>query len=38
MKMEHVHVAPCAGRLVSLSAKSEEQVTAQRILAEIQKE
>jgi geranyl-CoA carboxylase alpha subunit len=38
MKMEHLHVAPCAGRLVSLSAKSEEQVTAHRILAEIEKE
>jgi geranyl-CoA carboxylase alpha subunit len=38
MKMEHIHVAPCAGRLVSLSAKAEEQVTAHRILAEIEKE
>jgi hypothetical protein len=35
MKMEHTHVAPHAGRLISLNAVLNEQVTAHRVIAEI---
>jgi geranyl-CoA carboxylase alpha subunit len=35
MKMEHTHVAPRAGRLMSLNAELNEQVTAHRVIAEI---
>jgi geranyl-CoA carboxylase alpha subunit len=35
MKMEHTHVAPRAGRLLSLNVELNEQVTAHRVVAEI---
>ena len=34
MKMEHVHLAPCAGTVLALLASLGEQVAAQRVLAE----
>ena len=37
MKMEHVHSAPVAGRVSSLTAVMGEQVTAFRVVAEIEK-
>ena len=37
MKMEHVHSAPVSGRVTSLSATMGEQVTAFRVVAEIEK-
>ena len=37
MKMEHVHSAPVAGRVSSLAAVMGEQVTAFRVVAEIEK-
>jgi geranyl-CoA carboxylase alpha subunit len=36
MKMEHVHAAPRAGRLVALHVKMGDQVAAQRVVAEIE--
>ena len=36
MKMEHVHLAPCAGRVLALLASLGEQVAARRVLAEVQ--
>lgn len=36
MKMEHVHLAPVAGRVLGLSVGVGEQVTARRVLAEIE--
>jgi geranyl-CoA carboxylase alpha subunit len=36
MKMEHVHLAPCAGRLAALHVSLGEQVASQRVLAEIE--
>ena len=38
MKMEHAHVAPRTGRLTTLNAQLNEQVTAHRIMAEISAE
>ena len=35
MKMEHIHAAPRAGRLVALHVKAGDQVAAQRVVAEI---
>ena len=35
MKMEHVHLAPCAGTVLALLASLGEQVAAQRVLAEV---
>ena len=35
MKMEHVHLAPCAGQVAALHVSVGEQVAAQRVLAEI---
>ena len=35
MKMEHVHLAPCAGQVAALHVSAGEQVAAQRVLAEI---
>jgi len=35
MKMEHTHIAPIAGRLVTLDAELDQQVMAQRVVAEI---
>ena len=35
LKMEHVHLAPAAGRIAALHVAIGEQVHAQRILAEI---
>ncbi|HVW70748.1 MAG TPA: acetyl-CoA carboxylase biotin carboxylase subunit [Steroidobacteraceae bacterium] len=35
MKMEHTHTAPVAGRLASLAAQLDQQVTAMRVVAEI---
>lgn len=36
MKMEHVHLAPVAGRVTGLSVGMGEQVAARRVLAEIE--
>ena len=36
MKMEHVHVAPVAGKLAALHVKVGEQVAASRVVAEIE--
>ena len=36
MKMEHVHLAAVAGRVAALSVGAGEQVTARRVLAEIE--
>jgi geranyl-CoA carboxylase alpha subunit len=36
MKMEHVHMAPVAGRVTGLTVGMGEQVTARRVLAEIE--
>lgn len=36
MKMEHVHAAPVAGRLVALHVKTGDQVAASRVVAEIE--
>jgi len=36
MKMEHLHVAPVAGRMVSLNVSVGEQVTTHHVLAEIE--
>ncbi|GHC85473.1 3-methylcrotonyl-CoA carboxylase subunit alpha [Pseudorhodoferax aquiterrae] len=36
MKMEHIHAAPRAGRLVALHVKAGDQVAAQRVVAEIE--
>jgi geranyl-CoA carboxylase alpha subunit len=35
MKMEHIHAAPRAGRLVALHVKAGDQIAAQRVVAEI---
>ena len=35
MKMEHVHAAPCAGRLAALHVSLGEQVAASRLVAEV---
>jgi len=35
MKMEHTHTSPIAGRLIALEAKLDQQVMAQRVVAEI---
>ena len=37
MKMEHVHTAPIGGRVKSLPASPGDQVSAGRLLAEIEK-
>ena len=36
MKMEHIHAAPCSGRLVALHVKTGDQVASQRVVAEIE--
>ncbi len=36
MKMEHIHRAPIAGKVVVLSAAAGEQVAARRVIAELQ--
>lgn len=36
MKMEHVHLAPMSGRVSTLNASVGDQVTLQRVLAEIE--
>ena len=38
MKMEHVHAAPCAGKIIALHAAVNDQVTVYRIIAEIGKD
>ncbi|MBC7730012.1 MAG: ATP-grasp domain-containing protein, partial [Microbacteriaceae bacterium] len=38
MKMEHVHGAPCAGRVVALHVGLGEQVAAHRVLVEVEVE
>ena len=35
MKMEHVHAAPCAGRVTALNVSLGEQVAAHRVVAEV---
>ena len=36
MKMEHVHTAPCAGRVAALHVSLGEQVVAHRVVVEIE--
>jgi len=38
MKMEHVHAAPVSGRIAALRVRKDDQVSAQGILAEIEKD
>ncbi|CAN7495131.1 acetyl-CoA carboxylase biotin carboxylase subunit [Pseudorhodoferax sp. LjRoot39] len=38
MKMEHIHAAPCTGRLVALHVKTGDQVASRRVVAEIEAE
>jgi geranyl-CoA carboxylase alpha subunit len=38
MKMEHIHAAPCTGRLVALHVKTGDQVASKRVVAEIEAE
>ena len=36
MKMEHIHAAPAAGKVIALHVKNGDQVAASQVVAEIE--